>query len=370
MTSTRYGIGGVEKLLLDMSDKYDFSTFAVSYCNLFCDAGGNGVFPNALRSRGLRCFDIPGRRASEIPRMIAALVRLIKCEHFDVVHLHMLQATVVGSVAAKLAGNSRVVITKHYTDVLGGRTVGIRRLDRLLTRRADHIVAISEYVRNDLLRLSVPKAKISVVYNGVDLAAFEARAAESESVEFQGAPLLGTVGSLTERKGHKYLFEAMTSIVARFPGAHLIVAGEGPELKRLEKLRAELNLETAISIIGFRKNVASLLRGVDLYVHPAIHEPFGIAILEAMAAEKCVIATAVEGVPEIVIDGGTGYLTTAGDARALAKTIINSLENADEVRLLGKNGRQRAEKVFEISKTVRSYERVYKSVSSNRPGRN
>src|SRR5688500_12738880 len=101
LTSTRYGIGGVEKLLLDMSDKYDADRFDVSYCNLFCDADGQGVFPVAMRERGLTVYEVKGRSLSDIPQMVSSLARLLRQERFDVLHLHMLQATIVGGLAVR-----------------------------------------------------------------------------------------------------------------------------------------------------------------------------------------------------------------------------------------------------------------------------
>lgn len=365
LTSTKYGIGGVEKLLLDMSGKYDSKRFEVSYCNLFCDANGKGVFPTMLRERNLKVFDIKGKRWKELPRIVFDLVRLIRKERFDIVHLHMLQATSIGGLAARIAGHSKVVITKHHTFESSKQPPFVKKLETLFTKNADCIAAISEYVRDDMIALSVPAEKISIICNGTDVNAFDERAREEPKSRFPDSPVLGTVGSLTERKGHEYLFKAMPIIAKQFPNVCLLVVGEGPEKESLKKLADEFGLESTIIMVGFQENVAPLLKQLDLYVHPSIHEPFGIAILEAMTAGKCVVATAVEGIPEIVIEGESGFLVPPEDPAKLAEVICRALNNIDKIREMGANGRKRVEKVFNIESTVGKYQDLYEIVTRN-----
>src|SRR5687767_1240644 len=116
LTSTRYGIGGVESLLLAAADKYDTGQFSVAYCNLFCDSDGDGRYPSALKERNLPFFHVPGRSWSALPGLLAHLTRLLRRERFDVLHMHMLQATLVGQVAARMARVPTTIITRHYTD--------------------------------------------------------------------------------------------------------------------------------------------------------------------------------------------------------------------------------------------------------------
>ncbi len=371
LTSTRYGIGGVEKLLLDMSDKYDPDRFDVFYCNLFCDADGQGVFPAAMRQRGLSVYEVKGRSLSDIPQMVSGLARLLRQERFDILHLHMLQATIVGGLAVKFARGTKVVVTKHYTDDLSSQNPVVKRLGHHYTRMAGHIIAISEHVKADMVRISIPVARITVIYNGTDIEHFDRRAAVPSHLEPAGAKdrlLIGTVGSLTPRKGHRHLIEAMPEIVKELGSVHLFVIGEGPEKQELEQLRVSLGLESVITMLGFQDEVAPLLTELDLYVHPSIHEPFGIAILEAMAARKCVVATAVGGVPEIVLDGVTGYLVPPGEPAALSNTISNALRHRDKAIEMGRAGRERVADLFDIQRTVKGYEDLYNELCGY-PGR-
>lgn len=365
ITSTRYGIGGVEKLLLDMSARHDTERFEISYCNLFCDAGGDGAFPKELRARGLNVIEIPGNRWVDVPKMAFRLAKVIRSERFDLIHLHMLQATIVGGFAAMLSRGVKRVVTKHYTRNLSNHPAAIKKLDNFFTKTSDKVYAISEYVKADMVADSIPAEKIVVIYNGTDISAFDKLAEENSTVLDRisdGEFLIGTAGSLTERKGQKYLLEAIPIVAATHPNVRLLVIGEGPERERLNSVLKEIDIGDRIEMLGFQKNVASLLKSLDLYVHPSINEPFGIAILEAMAAGKCVVATNVDGVPEIVRNGETGLLVDPSDPAELAKAIIHFIENPVQLDQFGKEGRKTVENRFEIGITVRQYEKNWLKV--------
>ena len=158
VTSTRYGIGGVEKLLLDMSDKYDFSRFDISYCNLFCDKNGEGIFPTTLRQNGLQYFGLKENRSGQIPQMIRSLSRLIKDEKFDIVHTHMLMGTIVGQLAARWAGRVRKILTRHYTSALVNHNFLVQKTDLWLTAKSDGVISISDAVKKDMIASGIPEA--------------------------------------------------------------------------------------------------------------------------------------------------------------------------------------------------------------------
>lgn len=362
LTSTRYGIGGVEKLLLDMSDKYDFSRFEIAYCNLFCDKNGEGVFPTALKQRNLRYFQIDGNRWYHIPKMLFNLISLLRREKFQIVHLHMLKATILGGLAARFAGKTKTILTKHYTDELSKHNKIVNILDNFFTKNADNVAAISDYVKNDLIKLSVPESKITVILNGTDLKAFD-KLSECyfplPDSELGGKFLIGTVGSLTARKGHRYLLQALQIVLRKHPNLHLIIAGEGPEREKLENLIEEMKIKNNVTMLGFKENIAPLLRKIDVYIHPSVNEPFGIAILEAMAAGKCVIASSVEGVPEIITEGENGLLVPATDVESLAQAISTALDNLSQTKRMGQSGRKKVEDTFSIEKTVENYQNLY-----------
>jgi len=362
LTSSPRGIGGVERLLLDMAGKYDALTFDVGHCNLFCADLGTGEFSQALKDTGARYFEIKGRKWFELPRILFRLITLLRAERFDVLHLHMLHATILGGFAAIFVPKTKVVVTRHYTVALVNKPL-LKWLDIFFTKRADRVAAISDYVKRDLMKNGVNPEAISIVHNGTDIDAFDRAAGDADFPRKEKAFLMGTVGSLTHRKGHEHLIRALPLILRENPACELVVVGEGPELPHLQALSTELRLENKIRFAGFRKDIPQILRSFDLYVHPSLFEPFGIAILEAMAARKCVVATAVEGVTEIVVDGKTGHLVPPADADRLAEAINEAISDAGRLSRSGEEGRKRVEENFSIAKTVSGYQRLYVEVA-------
>ena len=154
----------------------------------------------------------------------------------------------------------------------------------------------------------------------------------------------------------------MKEVVKCFPETHLVIIGEGTERPILEKMIGKNDLTNNITLVGFQKNVSALIKHFDLYVHPAKSEPFGIAILEAMATSKCVIATKVEGVVDIIENEINGFLVPPQDSQAIAKLICKAIENPEQTAEIGRNARKRVEDSFIIENTVKSYQDLYEEI--------
>ncbi|QQS32204.1 MAG: glycosyltransferase family 4 protein [Acidobacteriota bacterium] len=365
ITSTRYGIGGVERLLLDMSDKFDRTEFELSYCNLFCEQDSSGAFPTELNRRGLRQFVIPGKRFWEIPLMLLRLIRLLRREQFDIVHLHMMKATLLGYIAVCFC-DSIHVITCHYTRRLIEKyPPPIRWLERAAMNSAARIIAISEYVKEDMIAGGVSADKIAVIHNGIDIDSFDSASKNSQHSETRREGfIICSVGSLTHRKGQSYLINAFPKIMHVRPDAVLWIVGEGPLRASLEELTEKLGIRNKVDFKGFVEKVPALLAKIDLYVHPAVDEPFGIAVLEAMVAGKPTVATAVDGVREIIRDGETGRLVKSQDPDALADAVIELIDNVEMRGAIAARAREDIEDRFDISRMVSGYEQVYREQCS------
>lgn len=365
LTSNLSGIGGVERLLLDMAKHYDFDRFTVAHCNLFDETEGEGQFPVGLRATGLPCYEIAGTRQwHHLLNMIQEVRRLIEAEEIDVVHLHMVRATIVGGMASLLPHRAKVVVSKHYRYAMLSSALP-RLLDRLVTNRAHALAAVSRSVAEDAVGHSFPASKMRVIHNGIDLQAFDQRSADGsvDLIGDIGGPLLGCFGSLHPLKGQEYLLRAMPEIKQSYPSARLLVVGEGAERGRLGELSQSLGISDAVIMPGFQPNIASMLRKVDLVVHPAVDEAFGLVLLEAMAARKAVVATSVGGISEIVIDGESGLLVPACDPNSIASAVCRLIGDRQRRECMGIAGRERVEREFTIGKTVSAYERLYSDLA-------
>ena len=361
VTSTPEGIGGVERLLLDMARHYDPSRVSVWHCNLFDRAQGSGRFPTALRETGLPYVESDGSRWRHLPKIVWKLLRAIRKEGFDIVHLHMVHATIIGGFILPFARPARVIVSKHYTYGVLRKPV-LKALDVRATNRMDRVIGVSRYVEAEVRRHGAPPENTLVIHNGSDLVALDRRSAESPLTR-AGGLLLGSVGNLHPRKGHEFAIRAMPEILQNFPAARLVIIGEGPERPRLEALVRSLGVGDAVSLMGFQENVPAVLKQLDVYVHPSVEEPFGIAILEAMAARKAVVASQVEGIPEIVVDGVTGILVPPREHGAIANAVCRLIGDASARKQMGIAGRERVEREFNIRRTTRAHEALYLSLS-------
>lgn len=364
ITGTPSGIGGAERLLLDMADKFDPQRFAISYCNLF--GAPDSEYPNALREKGFEVICISGQSSIHAPRIFADLVKMLRRKKFDVVHTHLIQATIAGQFAARFAKNSKQILTRHYTDDALTNSAYVLLLERRAMKMADKLTAVSKAVRADMLKAGIEDAKIELIYNGVDLEKFDGKLRErgDEVLPFEsGDYIIGNIGNFWTRKGQADLIRALPKILAQCPKVKLVFIGEETKETDLKKLAAELKISEKIFFAGFRENVVALLKKFDLYVHPSRQEPFGIAVLEAMATGKCVVATDVGGVPEIVVEGKTGYLVPSKNPARLVETIVSAINRKTLTSEMGNAGRKRVEDVFSIEGSVKQYEKLYSELS-------
>lgn len=229
---------------------------------------------------------------------------------------------------------------------------------RLLSRGVGRYVAVSRAVATELVeRFRWPAAKVSVVYNAVDVDRFggEGRADLRGELGGDGRPLLLTAARLERQKGLPVLLRAL----ARVPGAALALAGEGPERADLEALAAELGIEGRVRFLGRRGDVPELLAACDAFVLPSLYEGSSLAVLEAMAARRPVIGSAIAGTDELIADGVDGILVPAGEVDALAAAMRRLLGDAALREGLAARARERVERDFSPGALAAGVEAVY-----------
>jgi glycosyltransferase involved in cell wall biosynthesis len=243
---------------------------------------------------------------------------------------------------------------------------------------ADLVFAVSRNVEASLYSGGVKPERIHALHSGIDLTRVSS---DSDGKEFRcrhgipdGAPVLGTVANLFPRKGHDVMCRALASLRRSRPEIHYLIVGTGDsEYEReVHELVRSLGMEGHVHFAGFQDPVYPALAAMDLYVHPALMEGFGIALLEAMAMAKPVVATRTGGIPDIVVPGETGMLVAPGDSEALASAIGALLDDKSRWAALGQAGRKRVERLFTveamISKLVACYEAVIRDRGSRKQG--
>jgi glycosyltransferase involved in cell wall biosynthesis len=184
-----------------------------------------------------------------------------------------------------------------------------------------------------------------------------------------GECLLCTVGSLVRWKGHADLIAAFALALKRDDSLRLLIVGDGPERGSLERIARDLEVADRVTFAGFRAEVPAILRSADIYVHAALDEALGVAILEAMAAGKPVIATAVGGVLDIIPNATVGLLVPPADPAAMADAIHRLSADPGQREQMGRRGRQHVVDNFSIQAVVARYETLYETLAAgSHPG--
>ena len=264
-------------------------------------------------------------------RAAAALADRLVAFKAQVVHAHMFRAEVVAVLAADLVnertGHRPLLVSTVHSSRF--RSAEDRELLEKITPRIDCLIAVSDAIVRKIVAESRDSTRISRIYNGVDLERFDTvigrEAARKEIGVPRSAHLAVSIGRLEPEKGHPTLIEAWPLVHHTFPDAQLLIVGEGSERDRLEglaaaHLRSEICCES-VAFLGRRDDIPTILAAADVVVMPSYREAQGIAIIEALAAERAVVASNVGGIPEMITDGENGILVPSHDPAALASAI-------------------------------------------------
>lgn len=234
----------------------------------------------------------------------------------------------------------------------------------------DRVIVNSEATRRTMVKDApwFPADKAIVVYNGVDLSAYEKLAPRRDELRAKlrasiGAPanaqVVTLVGELNERKQQRVVIEAAPHVLEKFPEARILFVGDGDDRPMLEAAIQERGLENRIILTGFRADIPEILVGSDALILPSRVEGFGYVLVEAMAAGIPCIASRVSSIPEIVADGNSGILHAVGDSGAVANAILSMLSHPDLAWAMGAAGARIANEKFTLTRMLDDVERVF-----------
>lgn len=263
--------------------------------------------------------------------------------------------------------NSKLVATNHLWKRTTFKLKLYALLDSIILNKFQSIIAVSEPVKADMLKAKVNKDKITVVSNGIDPDDYFPIANHSEIRESlniaEDRVIVGTLSSLTIEKGLDYGIKAFSEALKANSNLHLLVVGSGEELKTLEKLTDDYSLGNCITFAGRRSDISDILSVMDVFMLPSLNEGLPMALLEAMAAGKAVIATSVGDVPKVVTSEN-GLLVEPADIPALSKAIKTLTSNREMIEQYGKAARQKIINEFSSVSMARSNADIYESLFS------
>jgi glycosyltransferase involved in cell wall biosynthesis len=358
---THLGRGGATDNTLLTVARLDRSRYQVDL------AAGPGDLEAEARAAADRLFLLPGlARALGRPadlRAAAALWRL--AAGYDIVHTHTAKAGVLGRFAARARKVPAVVHTIHAFPVNPGMSWPARQtllaVERLAARCADRVIAVCDANASEALALGIAAPEqLAVVVSGVPAAASVAgdRARGRAALGLpEDAPVVGTVTRFMEQKAPLDFVVAARRIVAADPAAHVLVVGDGPLRAEVERAAAG---EPRIHLLGFRDDVPNLLAASDVLAFSSLWEGLGRALTEAVLAAKPVVATAVNGVPDLVVDGTNGYLVPPRRPDLLAERTLAVLGLPDRGASLGAAGAARIAGRFDVTEMVAGIDALYR----------
>ncbi len=338
---------------------------------------GEGSMLDYAQENGVRPLIIPEMvgEASLRPRDIKALFklyRILRMERPQIVHTHTAKAGFLGRVAARLAGVPVIVHTYHG-HVLHGyygplKNWLLRRMERVLARITNQLVAVSPLVRKDLLAYRVaPPEKIRVIPLGFDLEPFlQCRSLKGEfRTELglgTGVRLIAILGRIFPIKNHRLFLESATQVAKQESNARFVIVGDGILRSEMERYAADLGIHQRTIFTGWRHDLPRIYADLDLLVVSSDNEGTPVSAIEAMASGCPVVATQVGGLPDVIENGKTGYLVPAQQPQALAAAMLDLIQNSETAEQMSRAAQLSVKEKFSINRLISDTENLYQDL--------
>jgi glycosyltransferase involved in cell wall biosynthesis len=357
------GMYGAEAVILNMSRTLNEASHT-SVLGVFSNSSNPNLQLHEVAAKeGIESHLIPCKGQID-PTVIAGIRQLSTQTHADIVHAHGYKADIYSYFA--LRSSDIPLVSTCHTWYDNNRLVTLYgKADRLVLRNYAAVVAVSDEVKQRLLKAGVREDKIHLVRNGIDLRPFDNASPSLPNATVKGhPPIVGLIGRLSVEKGVDIFLHAAAHVLVELPSAKFVVVGEGPDRDKLESLIDELKLRQNVSMLGRRDDMPSVYASLDIMVSASRQEGLPMAILEGMASSLPIIATPAGDVPVMIRDGQTGVMVPPENARLLASAIVALLQNPAQRERLGAAARKLIEDEFSADRMTADYLRVYAKAAS------
>ena len=345
-------VGGMERLVCDLVTARDKTTTSIVCLNTL------GLLGEQISHQvDVKVLHLSGGIFSGIVNVYKEL----KKQKPQVVHCHNLQAHFYGSICAKLLGNMKVVLTKHGQHI---PKTGLAAKINRITLKSSKTIGVSADITK-LMNGWIYDGRYTAEYiaNGAPLRSKKILNDEKITKHSLGLQddyvCLGIVARLSKPKDHAILVKSIKALSRNYPNIHLLIIGDGPLKGDIEALIENLDASAQITLLGERQDIPDILNILDIFVLTSSSEGIPMTILEAMAAKLPVVATNVGGIPQIVIDGKTGFLVTNKQQKELSDALERLIVDPNLRAKFGRNGRTLLEKNYSIKQTMEKYEVIY-----------
>ena len=356
-------VGGAELALVELAKRLDRTRFSLAvYCLGPRPQRPEGSCAAKLESAGIPVDCLGARRWSDAVWATRQLAGLLAAQKPQLLQSFLFHANLVGRVAARLAGVPRVVAGIRVAE---RQAMWHLWVDRLTGRWVDRYACVSQAVAEfSISRARVPRDRVVVIPNGIDANAYPALQ-PADLTEFgipAGSKVVTFVGRLERQKGVDWLLKTAGLWLHAVADCHLLIVGRGPLLPRLVAQARQAGMAERVHFAGWRPDVPEILAASHLFVLPSRWEGMPNVLLQAMASRLPVVATAVEGVREVLGEGAAAQMVPFGDAGAFARRTAALLADRELAASLGRANRQRAESMFSMEAMVSGYQRLWESL--------
>ena len=365
------GPGGAEQLMPTILKHLKDAGLNIRVCALQVRLG-NPIASELERIRlPVDVVPIPNLRH---PLNLFRILHYLRTHRPIIVHTQLEFADILGTIAAKILGIPTVT-TLHTLDSFAAKKFSPWRLRLrwfVLRIFCDQIIAVSEKTRlHHLQSGKLNSDKVITLYNGVDISRFKS-IDKSQRMKIRQAlnlpldnPIIITVAVLRELKGIQNMIKALPSILEQIPNAHYLIVGDGAYGASLQDLVATLSIQDCVTFAGHRTDIPALLACSDLFVLPTLKDALPTVLIEALAAEKPVVASAVGGVPEIIENEVNGLLVPPDDPSSLAKACLQIMKNKEQTKQIILAGSEIVQQRFSIDVQIEKLRKVYEELSTS-----
>ena len=352
-------LGGAQVVVLNLLEHADRKRFEVEAACLH----GHGVFWKRLCDTGLPIHSLSPHRL--FPIYLPALASLILRRRYEIVHCHLLGANLLAKPLAALLGVPIRINHDHCNDKRANPHGIVATADRLANRLSTHICAVSETTRKFLLESeNIASDRVSTIHNGINLETFQPRPHLRSSTRSrwdlpEDAFVVGGIGRLTYQKNFALFLEVASAVIKHHPRTVFVIAGTGEDDPTLREQAANLDLGSRIRFLGHIEDISLLYPALDLLLLPSRYEGLPITVLEAMAVGLPIVASRLDGIAEVLVDGESGCLVEPGDRDAFVASIHQSISDPDRSRRYSEVALAKVRKEHSAEAMTRAVESIY-----------
>lgn len=331
------------------------------FCPIVISLSQGGYWISEIQRLNIQVIEIRRRKHKEFTRLFK-LIKILKTIKPDIVHTYLVSANSYGRVASILTRVPIIIASERSLPEIGkDKNMFQICIDKLLALFSHGIICNSKKASDTLIKKYFYDAKkVFIIHNGIGVNGF-LKKINLNREKLLGQKVVVTIGTLYHVKNHR-LFLDMTRTILDMSGnksMKFLIVGDGPLRGELEEYSKALGIEHCVIFTGERNDIPDILQNTDIFVMTSLYEGISNAIIEAMLSGLPVVATDVGGNSELVIDGETGFLCPLNDAKILAKRIFSLINDEDEAKRMGENGRKKILNEFRVDMMVKKTENIY-----------